>query len=410
MTGSAADDHAPADECRIMVYKARPFLFNRPFAGSIPALRLIPPPPPSVGGGALLSPLSQTVDADPCLSLLPQVKPAEEPDYKGLESAMRKAWDTPLVQWHMEYNMERIELLHVWRSGATHSPRSCTASFVCRQSPRAHRTSSTHAAASKQEASGVTPAAGSGTNSSIHPSSSPTPAHSGQISNEAAKCFLEFQALGTQLLTMQVLLEEKVDSFLTGIRDSTLVERAGAALERLVQEAAAIRDYCRAVHARWVSKEEKVVLDVDEHRNALCFKGLERLAKAAVYAHREMEAFVSCATSKALKELEKADKAAAEGQRARGLRTAAVKTVAADDIIPYEVYLLFSPPTFPFNSFASRRQRKRPLPSDRARQLHPEAAASAPHTPRKREAEEDEQGPSKWPCRTAPESPRNGQS
>ncbi|KAL8451632.1 hypothetical protein Emag_002636 [Eimeria magna] len=400
MTGSAADDNVPADECRIMVYKARPFLFNRPLGGSIPALRLVPPPTPSVGGGALLSPLSQTVDADPCLSLLPLVKPAEEPDYKGLECAMRKAWDTPLVQWHMEYNMERAELLHVWRSGATHSPRSCSGSFVCRQSPRAYHNAH---AASRQEAPGVNPA-GSGTSSSI-PASSP-PAPSGQISNDASKCFLEFQALGTQLLTMQVLLEEKVDSFLTGIRDSTLVERAGAALERLVQEAAAIRDYCRAVHARWVSKEAKVVLDADEHRNALCFKGLERLAKAAVYAHREMSAFVSCATSKALREVEKADKAAAEGQRARGLRTAAVKTVAADDIIPYEVYLLFSPPTFPFSNFVSRRQRKRPLPSDRVRQLHPEAAASAPHTPRKREAEDD-QGPSKWPCRTAPDSPRN---
>ncbi|KAL8272055.1 hypothetical protein Esti_003990 [Eimeria stiedai] len=402
MTGSAADDNAPADECRIMVYKARPFSFMRPVAGGIPALRLVPPPSASVGGGALLSPLSQTVDADPCLSLLPLVKPAEEPNYKELESAMRKAWDTPLVQWHMEHNMERVELLHVWRSGATHSQRSCSGSFVCRQSPRTYRSSSAQAA-SEQDASGVHPA-GSGTNSSIP--ASPPPPSSGQISNEAAKCFLEFQALGTQLLTMQVLLEEKVDSFLTGIRDSTLVERAVVALERLVQEAAAIRDYCRAVHARWASKKGKVVLGADEQRNALCFKGLERLAKAAVYAHREMSAFVSCATNKALREVEKADTAAAEGQRARGLRTAAVKTVAADDIIPYEVYLLFSPPTFPLSSLASWRQRKRPLLSGRARHLHPEAAASAPHTSRKREAD-DNQGPSKWPCRTAPDSPRS---
>ncbi|KAL8427993.1 hypothetical protein ACSSS7_007440 [Eimeria intestinalis] len=390
MTGSATDDNAPAGECRIMVYKPRSFLLMRP--AGIPALRLIPPSPSCVTGGALLSPLGQTVDADPCLSLLPPVEPAEEPDYKELEAAMRKAWDTPLVQWHMEHNMERVELLHVWRSGANHSPRSCSGSFVCRQSPRVHRntcaTAGVHTATS---AANSTPRRGSG-----------------RISNEAAKCFLEFQALGTQLLTMQVLLEEKVDSFLIGIRDSTLVERAGAALERLVQEAADIRDHCRAVHARWISEEKKLVLDADEHRNALCFKGLERLAKAAVYAHREMGAFVSCATHKALRELEKAEADAAEGQRARGLRTAAVKTVAGDDIIPYEVYLLFSPPTFPLNSFASRRQRKRPPPSDRARQLHPESAVSPRHTPSKREAEDD-QGRSKWPCRTAPDTPGDAQ-
>ncbi|KAL8440165.1 hypothetical protein Efla_003530 [Eimeria flavescens] len=358
MSGPILSHSLRAEESRIMLYTGSQSVGLRLGSASIPALRLTPPAADAPLEAAPLSHLAELVDADDCLSRLPPVEPAEAPDYKDLEMAMRKAWDTPIVQWHLEHTMKREELLHVWHSRPSGSPRLCGSSFICRQSPRRLRISSLHSPACKCSGGPPVPAVQNGARSA-------TVAPASLFNEETGRCFLEFQALGTQILTTQTLLEEKCDSYLTGVRDSTLVERAGSAVQRLIDEAEAIRDYCRGVFLRWKEKAKEKVFDEDEGRNALCLKGLERLVKAAVYAHLEMSAFISRAKNAALQEAEKAEAAAAEVRRVRDLRIAAVRLVALDDIIPFEVYLVFTPLAFPFNALVARRPKNRPFRSER---------------------------------------------
>lgn len=318
------------------------------------------------------------VDADTLLPSLPSVDPSDEPDFEDLAKVMRKAWYTPLVQRHVEENMEKAELLDVWRAKATRSSGGCGDRYLCRYSSRGRRVYSLTNPFPGDISSGGS-SASTTTSNSINSSPRTSSALSGAVGGGAGKCFLEFQAAGAQLLTSQFLLEDRADSLLSMVRRGTLVERAEVVLQRLVHEAVCVKHHIYSVFLRWERRRSELSFDRDEERNEMCMRGLRRLVEAAALAHVEMREFVSFCVRNARKQLLQAAEAQAAGKRARELRIAALKSVATDGVVPFEVYLLFAPSALRVDSCRPRGPRTRAAPSDTFRQSidKPYSAAAA---------------------------------
>ncbi|OEH79613.1 hypothetical protein cyc_03635 [Cyclospora cayetanensis] len=360
--------------------------------GAVPAMQLIPPPTSTNSTKVFPTAAYQDEDED-CLLRLPPVRPAGEPDYAELSFAMRKAWESPLVQQHLEHSMHRDELLHVWNEKKSHSPGGNY--FFWRHSPRGHHASSSQGHSAPPWT--TTTAKDEGSASIIKPfgkekdlSKATNPKNlPGHWSQSLEQCFLEFQAIGAELLTTQVILQEKADSYLVGSGDPLVVQRAGEMLLHHVKDAESIRDSLRAIYLRWEGKGDKLLFCNNEMMNAMYFVSLKRLVKAAVYAHREMSAFANFAICSALNEKREAKSALAEGAESRAHRANVLNKVAQEDLIPFEVYLVFAPPVVPLllRGRSLSGPRRRPPPSERFTQGITYTAVTAPASPCQRERE-----------------------